>query len=325
MNTLVLKMAPFSLKKLLIDLRGLVKDEVRVKGLEFSLHLGKGVPDSLIGDPEKVFQVLVHLCTNAIAFTSTGEITVSVQLGEWNGEQVKLRFSVRDTGIGLTKKQAETLSESIFQGDFRGSRKNGKPEPGLVYCQKLVQLLGGNLGVESTLGKGCDFFFTALFETGARGASQSFLRKTLKKSDLLPLAGKRILVVDDRPDNLQVAGEVLKKGQMLAIFACNGREAVNLTRTGMYDAILMDLQMPVMDGFEATRQIRLLKGYAGVPIIAMTAHTMPTDRQRGMEVGIDEFLPKPFIAGDMYLTLLKWIKPPEAGDPSEILKKDPDS
>ncbi len=441
----------FSLEEVLDNVTTVVAVKVHEKELELLMDTAQNVPFALVGDPLRLGQVLINLCNNAVKFTDKGEIVISTRLLEKNDDSVMLQFSVRDTGVGLTEAQKGKLFQAFSQADMSTTRKYGGTGLGLTICKRLVNMMAGDIWVESQAGKGSDFIFTAKF-----GLARKFLRKRLEPS--LDLRGMRVLVVDDNASsreilqslletmsfeatvsasaeegiaelekeaatrpyklvlmdwkmpgmdgikaiemikslpslpekpkviiataygreevmqrsekigvdgfllkpvgqsvlfdaimvafgregeekklvrrtgldrdgelqkirgakallvedneiNQQVAREILEQAGLIVSIACNGKEAVEMVRTGNFDVALMDIQMPVMGGFEATRLIRDDLRFADLPIIAMTAHAMAGDYEKSLQAGMNDHITKPIDPDQLLSALVKWIKP----------------
>ncbi|MDQ7821302.1 MAG: response regulator [Candidatus Eremiobacteraeota bacterium] len=440
----------FDLDDVLEKLSSLAALKAEERGLELLFTRGPGVPDSLVGDPLRLGQILINLTNNAMKFTEKGEVVVAIELLEQVKDKVTLQFSVRDTGIGLTKEQIGRLFQSFSQADGSTTRKYGGTGLGLAICKRLSELMGGRIWVESEPGKGSSFIFTVVFgistqpraprlspvpdlrgtralivddskiardilinaissldfeatavssgreaiaelekhaydivlmdwkmpgmngteaikeikkrvsplpkfimvtaygreevmkeaeEAGIQGflikpVSNSILFDTIigvmgheeKKSrkkerktgfdreSLKPIRDARILLVEDNEINQQVASELLEGAGLRVSIAVNGREGKEAAVKDEYDLVLMDIQMPEMDGFEATRQIRKA-GIDKLPIIAMTANAMAGDRERSLEAGMNDHVTKPIDPDELFSALLRWLKPGEREAP----------
>lgn len=450
---LVVERVEFELQKVLENVSTLISEKTSSKGLELMFHIDKKTPNELIGDPLRLGQVLVNYANNAVKFTDEGEIIVTVEPIEDNEDDLLLRFSVRDTGIGLTQKQQETLFRSFQQADTSISRQYGGTGLGLAISKELVHLMGGAVGVESEYGKGSTFWFTARLGRGKalartffpepdlRGkkilvvddnemsriileelltrmtfvtrcvasgrealaeirsasesdepyavvlldwkmreidgiqtarairempiksvprlvmvtaygreevlqqASQARIEHVLIKPvnastlfdtliqvmggkdapekgenlgpkalpiDLTAIRGASVLLVEDNALNRQLATELLTQAGMKVDTAGNGLESIEMLNRGTYDLVLMDMQMPVMDGVTASRQIRKDGRFNTLPILAMTANVMQADIDRCLDAGMNDHIGKPIDPEDLFLKLLKWIKPRSA-------------
>jgi CheY-like chemotaxis protein len=283
-----------------VDLLG---DPAKQKGLRLLTHVATEVPFVVRGDLGRIRQVLINLAGNAIKFTEHGEVAVEVGLERSSGRldlsagSCELCFSVRDTGIGIHPEGRERLFQAFSQADSSTTRKYGGTGLGLAICKRLVELMGGSIGVESAPGQGSRFWFKVEFEISKL---EDVIFQNLPKnqqSQSLPTCrqGVRILVVEDNTANQRVVIHQLERMGFLADVAANGREAIAALLIRSYDLVLMDCQMPEMDGFEATRLIR--EKERGSPwhqtIIALTASAMPGDRERCLQAGMDGYLAKP--------------------------------
>jgi CheY-like chemotaxis protein len=443
----------FQLENTLDNISMLVGIKTQEKGLELLFKTDPAVPTALVGDPLRLGQILINLSNNAVKFTDTGEVVISTELVKKDKAQVTLKFSVRDTGIGMTKEQAAKLFQPFSQADSSTTRKYGGTGLGLTISKRLAEMMGGEIWVESEAGQGSTFSFTANFGLGKEAAKKSFhpsrdLRRmkvlvvddnatsrdilqemlgsfsfevTLaasgpegitelekanedrpielvimdwkmpgmdgieasrriknhtglnkipailmvtaygreklmqqaegmglegfmlkpvspsmlfdatmqafgeavpeisraaqrheKEAEVLQhLQGAHVLLVEDNEINQQVAREILEGVGLNVAIATNGQEAVNAVKENSYDAVLMDVQMPVMDGYTATREIRKDEGNEELPIIAMTAHAMAGDADKSLEVGMNGHVTKPIDPDQLFSTLQKWIKPGE--------------
>ncbi len=448
---------PFRLDDILENLANLLTGKSEEKGLEMVFSVAPEVPQYLMGDPLRLGQVLTNLTNNAIKFTERGEILVGIEVAEQRENEVELKFRVADTGIGLSKRQQNRLFQSFSQADGSTTRKYGGTGLGLAICKKLVELMGGRIGLRSDPGKGSTFYFTikcgladeapkpsTVFEQDLRGmrvlvvddnrsareslglmltsnafhvhsaasaeealpilaeaaaeqepyqlilmdwkmpgmdgleasrriksdhalahipkilmvsaygrdevfrqdgsqvvddflvkpVSQSHLydkilqifgkeaslreRKTSMEIDtsrLAPIRGARVLLAEDNPLNQQVALGLLELAGLETDVAENGREAVEMARSNEYDIVLMDIQMPDLDGLSATRLIREDDGIKNLPVVAMTAHTIAGDREKSLNAGMNDHVTKPIDPDELYDALLRWIEPKERQAP----------
>jgi signal transduction histidine kinase/ActR/RegA family two-component response regulator len=314
------------LEKTDFDLRAAVSGSIRLleerahqKGLELTWSATDRVPVAVHGDPGRLRQVLVNLVGNALKFTSAGEVRVLVDLSDPSTTEVyHLRFEVLDTGIGIAVEEQARLFEPFTQVDDSASRSHGGAGLGLAISRQLVELMGGAIGVESRLGEGARFWFTVRF-----GAAAPAVRPTAEEcspAPPLPLDG-RVLLVEDNPVNREVALAILNSLGCHVEVAETGGAAVSLAARQRYDVILMDCEMPGLDGYDATRAIRAREAGAGsgkgghVPIIALTASALAADRARALESGMDEHLPKPFTREDLRHALARWLVPPAGAAP----------
>ncbi|MCP4695742.1 MAG: PAS domain S-box protein [Gammaproteobacteria bacterium] len=319
----------FQLDDIINNLSEVLNQAATDKGLEFTALIAPDVPRALEGDPLRLRQVLTNLINNAIKFTEKGGVAVNVtqtdELNEADFSQVKLRFSVQDTGIGLSLEQIQKLFRSFSQADGSTTRKFGGTGLGLAISKQLAELMGGAIGVESEAGKGSTFWFTAAFtrQADSRAASEPRDMKMPATNEdehsheiLRKIQGACVLLVEDNPINQQLATEILKQAGIRVIVAGNGKEAleklaepVELAKNGAFDAVLMDIQMPVMDGYEAARLIRDNPRYEKLPVIAMTANALKGDEEKCRAAGMDDYITKPIDTDQLFAVLGQWIKP----------------
>ncbi|MEP1595889.1 MAG: response regulator, partial [Halieaceae bacterium] len=299
---------PFNLSSSLAGVEHIWKDSVEEAGLTLTVSADAQMPESLLGDGQRLKQVLGIFVSNAIKFTEEGEVRLGAQLLNSTNAAATVRFSVADTGSGIAEDQREKLFEAFSQADNSMTREFGGAGLGLSIAQRLVELMGGQISVDSTLGAGSTFSFELTLPFAETSATADTDEGDL---DLTAIRGARVLLVDDSELNLQVAGELLRQAKLYVDTAMDGKEAVDKVNAAAYDCVLMDVQMPVMDGYTATEQIRAKPHFKNLPILAMTANAMPQDRARGAEAGMNDYIPKPVDPDDLYRTLLKWI---ESGD-----------
>ncbi|MGD8993156.1 MAG: response regulator, partial [Desulfobacterales bacterium] len=454
----------FDLTETLNNLATMVIVKAQEKeNLEILFHIDPRVPHLLVGDPLRLHQVLVNLCDNAIKFTEQGEVVLTTELMEKSDERATLRFSVRDSGIGMSTEQMDKLFQAFTQADTSTTRKYGGTGLGLVICKVLVNMMDGDIRVESKVGKGSTFSFTAVFGRSAQSedkffkstkmlqgmkvlvvdddaasmdnlqgmlesfsfdtslavsgqeglkklqnasgdrpyelllidwkiagmkgfeASQhkkdykvnskiptiimvdddnreeimrqadqvgleSFLVKPFSQSDLFDMIiqtvnrytselirppalddqmilrlkaiqGARILLVEDNEINQQLARELLEGVGLVVTIANNGKEAVSVVQEKKFDGVLMDVQMPIMDGYKATLEIRKHERYKDLPIVAITSHAMTGDKEKSLKAGMNDHITKPINPDQLFSTLLSWIKPDKRAVPDDILVK----
>jgi len=305
---LELESVPFSLKELSSELTDVFESTAQDKGLELRFELSSALPSGLRGDPLRLRQVLQNLIGNALKFTSAGQVSVRVEPVSEEEGGVVCRFTVRDSGIGIAPEHLPRLFQSFFQTDSSVTRKFGGTGLGLAISKRLVELMGGRIGVESEPGEGsCFWFELPLARSAASGAS------TGESAPLLP-RGRRVLLVEDNRLNQEVALHFLRRGGLEVEVAAHGAEALERLSQGDYDAVLMDCQMPVMDGYEATRRIRAMPRFSRLPIIAMTANALEGDRERSLEAGMNDHLSKPIDSTRLYQTLARWLAQPSGGE-----------
>jgi signal transduction histidine kinase/CheY-like chemotaxis protein/HPt (histidine-containing phosphotransfer) domain-containing protein len=304
-----------------LDLREVVARAMEVvevrataKGLSLRQTIAPGVPRYLIGDPSRLRQVIINLLGNSIKFTDRGGLEVKVELDPENRESGRLRFAITDTGIGIPEDKLGLIFESFSQADSSTTRKYGGTGLGLTISKQLVELMDGRIWVESEVGVGSTFFFTARFQVQddqtERTAEPGLQNAQASVAELeAQAAGLRILLVDDSEDNRVLILSYLKRTRSTIDIAENGLIAVGLFQTGRYDAVLMDVEMPVMDGYQATREIRRIEketGAAPTPVLALTAHAFADMAVKGYEAGFTELLTKPIRHVTLLAALAKY-------------------
>lgn len=312
---------PFDLAEVLHKLNTLIGLQAEEKGLDIRFVISPGVPRYLIGDPLRIGQVLLNIAGNAVKFTETGSIEIELEAKGVNSdddEHLTILFSVHDTGMGLSREQSEKLFQAFSQADGSTTRKFGGTGLGLMISKRLIELMGGEIGVKSTPGEGSTFFFEITFsgveELGELKASDIH---DIARNPFTPtsgqnecsLSGVRILLVDDNEINQQVAGEILTLAGAHVSIVMNGAQAVNaiMDASSPFDIVLMDLQMPVMDGYEATRRIRENHDADALPILSMTAHAFQDERERCVAAGMQGHIAKPVDPESVLKTIKAWL------------------
>ena len=249
---------------------------------------------------------MLNLTSNAIKFSDNGSIYVRVRQSEERGSHAMLRFEVQDRGIGMKQEEVAQLFRSFHQADPSTTRKYGGSGLGLVISKQLVELMGGKVGVYSQPGQGSTFWFTARLEKSAQAGDERIAEVEPEVLDVI--RGASILLVEDNVFSQQVGCELLEDAGATVCIASNGREALDLLARQRYDCVLMDVQMPEMDGFEATRRIRADPRLSGLLVIAMTANAGSEDRARCLAAGMDEFVTKPIAPNLLFRLLAKWFR-----------------
>ena len=300
-----LEEAPVVVSSLLANVSSILSERAKAKGIHLLIETDK-LPHNLVGDTTRLQQVLLNYATNAIKFTETGSVTLRTALQEESADSVRLRFEVQDTGIGIAPEAISRLFSAFEQADNSTTRKYGGTGLGLAISRRLVELMGGETGVESTPGVGSTFWSTVTLKKStevleAKLATDVDVEVVIRKH----YAGCRILIADDEPINREIAQMLLENIGLLADTVEDGAEAVNLAKETDYTAIFMDMQMPNVDGLEATRLIREMPGYRHTPIIAMTANAFAEDKAHCIEAGMNDFLIKPFNPDELYAILLR--------------------
>ncbi|MFZ6801055.1 response regulator [Undibacterium sp. Di24W] len=309
---LALESLDFSLDLLLAEMKTMLGGKVAGRDLTLRFDIDAAVPKQVCGDPYRLKQILLNYTNNAIKFTERGEINLFVRLLNCTASGWLLRFEVEDTGIGMSKDQQTKLFKSFEQVDSTMTRKYGGTGLGLVICKELATLMGGEVGVLSTPGIGSTFWFTAHLQhpSETRLSDRTPVDRRTAAARLKQLNQERtplrILVVEDNEFNLQIATELLEEVDCCVICAENGQVAVDLLRLEMVDCVLMDIQMPVMGGLEASRILRSDERFSALPIIAITANAMHQDRLQCLSSGMSDFIAKPFAPELFYATILRW-------------------
>ncbi|HEY2828111.1 MAG TPA: response regulator [Pirellulales bacterium] len=300
-----LQSVPFNLLELIDDLARAHRFRANDKGLELVSSIADEVPSDFLGDPLRLRQVLSNLLTNAIKFTDRGSIAIQVASVGVNGEETSLRFSVADSGIGISREDQQRIFAPFAQVDASSTRRHGGVGLGLTIASDLIRAMGGQLAVQSEVGHGSTFCFTISLPIISRQTQQptnNAMRRPAESADDMAFPNHH----PDRPhEKLQVLlAEDMRANQMLVLYAlkqrghqvdvaADGREAVDRAAVCTYDVILMDVQMPLLDGFQATAAIRAQPSGSRIPIIALTAHAMAGDQQRCLDAGMNGYLAKP--------------------------------
>jgi len=313
---------PFSLHSILKETLKPMAMRAGQKGLSLNLELAPQTPDALIGDPGRLCQILINLIGNAIKFTERGEISVSARPEVISEQAVSLHFSVSDTGTGIAKDKQESIFDAFSQADSSVTRKYGGTGLGLSITSRLVEMMNGKIWLESVEGAGSTFHFTAHFGLGAKSMQESQGKKPGQFDQLVehPLAhALSILLAEDNAINQRLAVTLLEKAGHAVKVAQNGREALELLEQAHFDLVLMDMQMPEMDGIEATQCIRARERQIGghIPIIAMTANAMEGDRNLCLQAGMDAYVPKPIQPRVLFAAIETALKLAERDAPSQ--------
>jgi two-component system, sensor histidine kinase and response regulator len=300
-----LEVADFALDTLLSNISSQLGESASRKGLELVYEVWPGLSHQLRGDPLRLEQVLLNFTNNAIKFSENGKIHIRARPVEDRDNTTLVRFEVQDEGIGMTLSQMGNLFQSFHQADTSTTRRYGGTGLGLVISKQLAELMGGTVGVDSRLGEGSTFWFTARLAKGT-----SFLEPSdnaVQSEVLDSIRGASILLVEDNIFSQQVGQELLEDAGAIVAVANNGKEAIDMLLRQRYDCVLMDVQMPVMDGFEATRLIRSDPRLQATLVIAMTANAGREDQRRCIEAGMDEFVTKPIAPQLLFNVLSKWM------------------
>jgi len=324
----------FSLESAIAEITSMFALQARAKGLEFISTIGPGLPELAVGDPARLRQILTNLLGNAIKFTERGQVGLKAEIVSRSGDAIQLKFTVHDSGIGIPPGEQARLFDSFTQGDESSTRQYGGTGLGLAISKQLVELLGGEIGLDSEPGKGSRFWFTATFgkSTAAERSkvegrirptpaahlsvakSQTGTAQRAEAPALTPRQGSplirsmRILLAEDNEINQRITLRLLQKLGLAADAVVNGRQAVEALEKRQYDLVLMDCQMPDMDGYEATAVIRSREGQSRhQTICALTANAMDGDRERCLAAGMDDYISKPVGLEKLRDALDRWI------------------
>lgn len=341
-----LESVDFILPQVIDQVSNIFKEKAAEKSIALFSEIDRDVPLSLRGDPFRIGQVLINLISNGIKFTREGQVAIRISMGKKpspgfpGNDRVRLIFSVQDSGIGIAPEKIGHLFRPFTQADGSVTREYGGTGLGLSICERLVTLMNGSIGVESEVGRGSRFYFDLLIERpneekpyprihakSSKGIIGLYDRQEpipscdaidpdpLEMAGMADIRGARILLVEDNEINRDVATALLARADCIIEIAENGSDAINMIRAHAgpagtaYDAVLMDIQMPVMDGVKATRIIRDDPALVHLPIIAMTAHALKGDREACLDAGMDDYVSKPINERELYQALVKWIKP----------------
>jgi PAS domain S-box-containing protein len=322
----VIEEAPVAIAGLLGNVRSMMSERALAKGLQLKIECAS-FPLNLQGDPMRLQQALLNYVANAIKFTERGSITLRALRQEESDDSLRVRFEVQDSGIGIAPETLPRLFTAFEQADNSTTRKYGGTGLGLAITRRLAEMMGGGAGVQSTPGAGSTFWLTVRFRKAeglaepapsSVGAASADAESALRERH----RGRRILLVDDEPVNLMVCQYLLEDSGLVIDTAEDGVQAISKAREWPYALILMDMQMPRLNGLEATQRIRELPGYREVPILAMTANAFAEDRQRCLQAGMNDFIAKPIDPGQIFSTLLRWLEARRtAAEPAGIFRQ----
>jgi signal transduction histidine kinase/CheY-like chemotaxis protein len=298
----------FSVKELVSNIRLALLQKANEKDLKIKLMLDQDLPNAVLGDPVRLGQILTNLISNAVKFTATGKVTITASLAKSGNDYSTIDFEVNDTGIGIMPDKQEYIFDSFSQASSDTTRKYGGSGLGLTITKRLLQLLGSDIHVESEIGKGSRFYFSLTFKNSAK-----HLDNVTNSDDfysLKSLKGTKLLIAEDNQINVILAKEFMKQWDVECDVAENGEIALMLVKTNDYDMVLMDLQMPEMDGYQTTTAIRQLAGakYADLPIIALTASAMLDIQDQAFTVGMNDYISKPFNPNELHRKIAAYSK-----------------
>lgn len=306
---LKLELSAFYLHKILEEVVARVGIEARAKGLSLLLRIAPSLPLSVIGDAKRLEKILLHLIENAVKFTVQGQVELFAELESESNEEVKIKFSIIDTGIGISHDEQAQLFQAFTQADTSATRKFGGLGLGLIISKQLVNLMGGSIGLLSEVDKGSCFWFSVCLRKNQQEVEEVSL-VALKNKQGLALAqraGSRVLLVEDNSLNQQVASEILIDAGMQVTVVGDGQQSIDILKKEVFDLILMDIQMPVMDGWSAAKAIRSGHFLNNIPIIALTALSMNEDKHMCLESGMSDHLLKPIDPNLLIEKLIQWL------------------
>ena len=308
---MVLETLPFTPTVLVEEVVSIMAPAAHSKGLTVRTELSSSLPHSVAGDPLRLRQILLNLVGNAIKFTACGEVVIrAMRLKKGEGQSAWLRFEVQDTGVGIPPEKQAGIFDAFTQADSSVTRQYGGTGLGLAICKRLVELMGGQIGVYSQPGQGSCFWFEVPLPVVQENAPEETTAQPSGSAlNSHELDGVRVLLVEDNPVNQKVAIRMLQKLGCVVELAENGQQALEKLERASYDIVLMDMQMPVMDGLTATRLLRQREQQTGhhQVVIALTANAMQTDRELCLEAGMDDYLSKPLTLDALQVMLLRWV------------------
>jgi signal transduction histidine kinase len=298
---------PFDLEELLSEIKNANLLRAQDKQIKLKLKRDDELPQFVTGDPVRLSQILNNLVNNAVKFTDSGEVVMDVQVEQLDSTHAQVRFSVKDTGIGIPKEKQESLFEQFCQVDSSVTRRYGGTGLELAISKRLLELQGSAIHLQSEVGKGSVFSFVLSFEI-PEGVQLSARKPAAHSDEPIPFDGAVILLAEDNEANTLIATKFLKNWGAKVVHVTNGKDAAEYVRKRSFDLVLMDLQMPEMDGYEATELIRKA-GYSPfeLPIIALTASAIHTEREQALEVGMNDLITKPFSPIELHTKLKKYL------------------
>ncbi len=295
----------FSIYNIINNVKANLEVSAQSKGIEFNTKIAKNVPEFVIGDPLRLTQIIFNIAGNAVKFTKQGSVSISLDSFsvEEDSEKLGICLAIKDTGVGISEEKLGNIFTEFSQADLTTTRMFGGTGLGLTISKSLAQMMGGDIRVESVLGEGSTFICTLVFDY-AHNAPIESEQKSL--DEIQDLNGVKVLLAEDNEINSIIATELLQKIGCKVTYAENGLEAMKMIHKTIFDIVLMDIQMPIMDGLTASKQIRLDAQFNSLPIIAVSAHAMLEDRQKSIEAGMQEHITKPFKPLELYNTIKKY-------------------
>ncbi|MHB8207278.1 response regulator [Mucilaginibacter sp.] len=298
----------FDIKELIANIRLSLLQKATEKNIQIKLMLDQDLPNAVIGDPVRLGQILTNLISNAVKFTEEGKVTITASLAKNGPEQCLIDFEVTDTGIGIMPDKIDHIFDSFSQATTDTTRKYGGTGLGLTITKRLLQLLGSDIKVKSEFGKGSIFHFSLSFKNSTKQIQSTLNSKEFHL--LQSLKGTKLLIAEDNQINVKVAKGFMKQWDVECDVAENGEIALELIQTNNYDMVLMDLQMPEMDGYQTTQAIRKLEGnkYKKLPIIALTASSFLDIQDDAFKAGMNDYISKPFNPNDLHRKIATYSK-----------------
>ncbi len=295
---------PLDLREIISELITLHTMTAEEKCIQIYAEIDDQLPNAVTGDPTRIRQILANLISNALKFTEKGHVLLKADVVSADDEQAVIRFEVEDTGVGIEEEVKDKLFNEFTQADGSTTRKYGGTGLGLAIVKQLVEMMHGEFGVDSAPGEGSTFWFILPL---AISAEQSLQQLHEQEAELPGKLSGHVLLVEDNPINQMVAQKMLEKIGIESTLAGDGQQALNMLEQETYDAVLMDCQMPVMDGFEAAQRIREQDALNKLPVIAMTANVMEGDREKCIAAGMNDYIGKPVVEADLKKTLARWL------------------
>jgi CheY-like chemotaxis protein len=307
----VLESREFSMVEIMDQTTSILSALADEKGIDIQVDL-EPIEYSLVGDPTRISQILLNFGSNAIKFSEKGWITLRLRVVNESVDQVTLLMEVQDEGVGISPEVQERLFMAFEQADSSTTRKYGGTGLGLAISKSLAEMMGGKVGVDSRLGEGSRFWATIVLTKGQQASVALSYQDHVEEDASRVLAqgfyGRHLLLVEDEPINQEIAKEILLETGLQIQVANNGLEAIEWLKKENFDLVLMDVQMPLMGGLEATREIRNKLGEIEIPVLAMTASAFEEDKRRCLDAGMNDFIPKPIDPSVLYDKLLYWLK-----------------